>query len=133
MAGHDHGQYTAGGAHPHHILPQRTIFLVFGALLGLMVLTIVAAFAPGPHHASTFLMNVIALAIAVTKATLVVAYFMGVKSATRLVKIFAIGGFVWFFTLFIMMADYATRPLEPVPGWEVVPSSALPRDASRPE
>ncbi len=124
---HDH-DLSPGGAHSHHILPQRTIFLVFGALMTLMVITIAAAFMlPEQLLKQTFFMQGLALLIAVIKAYLVVTYFMGVKMATRLVKIFAIGGFVWFFTLFIMFADYLTRPYEPVPGWENVPSSALPR------
>ena len=105
------------------------IFLVAGGLFALMVITIAAAFmVPEPIKSNTFIMQSVALLIAVIKASLVVYYYMGVKFGTRLVKIFAYGGFVWFFTLFVMMADYTTRPMEPVPGWENVPSSALPRN-----
>lgn len=129
-ADHGHHEYTAGGAHAHHILSQKAIFTIFGLLLGGMVLTIWAAFyLPIPNLLeNTFFMQSLALGIAVFKAYLVVTYFMGVKMGTRLVKIFAIGGFVWFFVLFVMMADYVSRPMEPVVGWEKVPSSALPRD-----
>ncbi|QYK52214.1 MAG: hypothetical protein KF824_08085 [Fimbriimonadaceae bacterium] len=129
-ADHGHHEYTAGGAHAHHILPQKTIFLIFGLLLGGMALTIWAAFFLPVKSLleNTFFMQSLALGIAVFKAYLVVTYFMGVKMGTRLVKIFAIGGFVWFFVLFVMMADYVSRPMEPVVGWEKVPSSALPRD-----
>lgn len=128
--GHDHSELTKGGAHPHHVLPQRMIFMVAGGLFALMALTIGAAiYMPEPFKSNeTFWMQVLALAIAVVKACLVIYYYMGVKFGTRLIKIFAIGGFVWFLLLFIMMVDYTTRPMEPVPGWESTPSSALPRD-----
>jgi cytochrome c oxidase subunit IV len=126
--GHDH-EYTKGGAHAHHILPQRTIFMVAGGLFALMAITIIAAiYMPEPYKGWTIPMQCLALAIAVAKACLVVYYYMGVKFGTRLIKIFAYGGFVWFFMLFIMMIDYTTRPMEPVPGWEKQTSSALPRD-----
>jgi len=128
--GHDHSEHTKGGAHLHHVLPQRMIFMVAGALFALMVLTIWAAFwfPVESLKENTFFMQVLALTIAVVKASLVIYYYMGVKFGTRLIKIFAYGGFVWFFTLFIMMIDYTTRPMEPVPGWEKQSSSALPRD-----
>lgn len=92
-----------------------------------MVATIWASYLEG---IPTIWMNVIALSIAVTKATLVIVVFMGVGYSTRLVKLFAWGGFAWFFLMFIMLADYVTRPSEPVLGWEPVPASAMPRNTS---
>jgi cytochrome c oxidase subunit 4 len=128
--GHDH-EYTKGGAHANHILPQLTIIKIAVALFALMAITIGAAFmVPEPFHSNTAIMQSVALAIAVIKASLVVYYYMGVKFGTRLVKVFAYGGFVWFLMLFIMMADYSTRPTEPVVGWETVSSSALPRNTA---
>jgi caa(3)-type oxidase subunit IV len=125
--GHDH-DYTKGGAHAHHILSQAKILQIAGALFALMVITIVAAFnVPEPLKNNTFFMQGLALLIAVVKASLVVYFYMGVNVGTRLVKIFAYGGFVWFFVLFVMLADYTTRPTELVPGWEPTPSSAMPR------
>ena len=117
----EHGKGHA--AHEHHIIPQTTLFGVFAMLILLMVLTIAAAFA---IKLDTIWMNVIALGIATTKAAFVVTVFMGVKYSTRLVRLFALGGFAWFFLLFIMLADYTTRPSEPVVGWEE--ATALPRD-----
>ncbi len=121
---HGHHHMTAGGAHASHVLSQAMIFKVFGALLVLMVVTIAAAFM---IHANTFVMQSIALVIAFAKAGLVVFYFMGLKMSPRLIRIFAIGGFVWFLLLFSTIIDYATRPFEPVEGWEPEAASALPR------
>ncbi|MCW5937346.1 MAG: hypothetical protein KIT11_08580 [Fimbriimonadaceae bacterium] len=120
--------------HEHHITPIPVLMKTFGMLTVLMALTILAArlpldvpaFAPFQHY--WFLMNFIALAIAVTKASYVVMVFMGVKYTTNLVRIYAFGGFIWFFLLFFMFGDYTSRPWEPVPGWEAVPESGLPRD-----
>lgn len=134
--GHDHAEMTAGGAHASHVLSQKMILMIAGGLFVLMGATIGAAFfLPVPAlKENTMFMQVLALGIAVIKASLVVYYYMGVKFGTRLIKIFAYGGFVWFFTLFIMMADYTTRPMETVPGWEKQASSALPRNtAEQPE
>jgi cytochrome c oxidase subunit 4 len=64
-----------------------------------------------------FLNTVIALSIAVTKATLVVLFFMGVRHNTPLTKVTVIAGFFWLFILFgLGMSDYLTRPWIGVPG-----------------
>ncbi len=109
--------------------------MTFMTLLVLMVATIFAA--QLPHilpdvglFRNSLLMNAVAIGIAVFKAYLVVSIFMGVKFATNLTKLFAIGGFVWFFLLFVTMIDYFTRPWEPVKGWEPGQPSALPRSMS---
>lgn len=112
------------GAHQHHIIPQRTLIAVFLALVVLMATTVGASYIEG---LPTTVMNVIALTIAVIKASLVVTIFMGVGYSTKLVRLYALGGFAWFFLMFIMMADYATRPTEKVAGWEKEAANALPR------
>lgn len=120
-----HSKNGQSHAHSHHVIPQTTLAMVFMALIGLMVATILAAFMlPG---VPTFWMNVIALVIATVKASLVVTIFMGVGYSTKLVRLYALGGFAWFFLMFIMLADYTTRPTEPVVGWETDGASALPR------
>ena len=124
----EHAHTSDHAAHSHHITPQSTLFKVFGLLFLFMVATIGAAnYMPEAIKGNSLIMNTIALGIAVVKASLVIMYFMGVKFTTRLVKIYAIGGFVWFFTLYIMLADYMTRPYEPVRGWEKTSSTSLPR------
>ena len=120
--------------HGHHITSQRTLFTTGVALLGLMVATIGAAVAmPEPLHSNTVFMNLLAMGIAIVKAWLVVSIFMGVKWASKVTKLFAIGGFIWFLTMFATMIDYIGRPYEPTPGWEKGNSTALPRNENLPE
>lgn len=58
----------------HHIIPLRTLATVFGSLIGLTVLTVVAAMLPlGPLDMP------VAILIAMVKASLVVLYFMALK------------------------------------------------------
>jgi len=58
----------------HHIIPFRTLATVFGSLIGLTVLTVVAAMLPlGPLDMP------VAILIAMVKASLVVLYFMALK------------------------------------------------------
>lgn len=122
-----------GSSHGHHVTPIPVLFKTFMVLMVLMVATIAAAEAPKYVDSLKFLleysylMNLIALTIAVWKATAVVRIFMGVKFATKLTKLWAIGGFVWLLLMGITLIDYYTRPWEPVKGWEPDQSSALPR------
>ena len=54
------------------------------------------------------------LAIACTKASLVILFFMGVRWSSRLTWVVAASGFVWLLILFgITMSDYLSR------GWMV--------------
>ena len=54
--------------------------------------------------------NVVMLAIACTKATLVVLFFMHVRWSTRLTWVVAASGFFWLLILFgLTMQDYLTR------------------------
>ena len=58
----------------HHIIPLRTLVTVFGSLIGLTVLTVVASLLPlGPLDMP------VAILIAMVKASLVVLYFMALK------------------------------------------------------
>ena len=58
----------------HHIIPLRTLATVFGSLIGLTVLTVVASMLPlGPLDMP------VAILIAMVKASLVVLYFMALK------------------------------------------------------
>jgi cytochrome c oxidase subunit 4 len=88
-----------------HVVPVR---VYIGVFLALMVLTAVTVWAAGQDFGA--LNTVVALAIAVTKATLVVLFFMHVKYGSPLVKVAVVGAIVWLaFMLLITMSDYASR------------------------
>jgi len=54
--------------------------------------------------------NVVMLAIAMTKALLVILFFMHVRWSTRLTWLVVASGFFWLLILFgITMTDYLTR------------------------
>lgn len=76
-------------SHPH-ATPVGAYVAVFAALIVLTAVTVWVAF-----QDFGYLNDVVALAIAVSKATLVVLIFMHVKHATPLVKFVVIGGFFW--------------------------------------
>lgn len=122
--------------HAHHVTPISKLAWTYGFLVVMMALTVIAARLPldmpetfGWVSPLFWVTNAVALGIAIFKAAAVVQTFMGVKYTTKLVKLFAYGGFVWFLTLFIMFIDYGTRKYEPVRGWESgVPSTAFPRE-----
>jgi cytochrome c oxidase subunit IV len=88
-----------------HVAPLRNYLLVFAALMVLTAITVAAAFMHfGPFN------NVVAMAIAVTKATLVVLFFMHVKYSTRLTKLIVVAGFFWLGLMFLFtLADYMSR------------------------
>ena len=96
-------------ATPHHVAPTMLYYAVFGALIVGTILTVVAArFDLGPLN------NVVMLTIAITKATLVVLYFMHVRWSSRLTWIIVIASFFWLLIMFAFtMMDYETR------GWMV--------------
>ena len=88
-----------------------TYLVVFAALIVLLAITVAVAFFV---HAGD-LNLIIALAIATIKATLVVLYFMHVKYASRLTKIFVCAAFLWLLILFgLTFSDYLTRDWLPV-------------------
>ena len=92
-----------------HIASTRIYYLVFLALLVGTGLTYAAALVD-----FGFFNNVVMLFIAVTKAALVILFFMGVRWSSRLTWVVAASGFVWLLILFgITMSDYLSR------GWMV--------------
>jgi len=96
----------------HVITPVKTYVFTFLALAILTVVTYLVA-----TQDFGWLNTPIALAVAFTKASLVVIYFMGLRYNTNLTKTVAIGGFFWLIILFgITMSDYLTRSWIGVPG-----------------
>ncbi|HET7697288.1 MAG TPA: cytochrome C oxidase subunit IV family protein [Vicinamibacterales bacterium] len=88
-----------------HVAPKTMYYAVFAALIVGTALTVAVAFVD-----LGALNNVVMLTIAVTKATLVVLYFMHVRWSTRLTWVVAASGFFWLLILFgLTMQDYLTR------------------------
>src|SRR5438477_11523264 len=89
-----------------HIVSPKLYYVIFIALVVLTVVTwSVAKLDLGKMNA------VVALTIAVIKATLVVLYFMHVRYSSRLTWVFVCAGFFWLGIMFVLTAsDYLTRP-----------------------
>jgi cytochrome c oxidase subunit 4 len=88
-----------------HVAPLKMYYAIFLALLVGTFITVVVAF-----YDFGFMNNVIMLAIAITKALLVVLFFMHVRWSSRLTWVVAGAGFFWLLILFgLTMADYTTR------------------------
>ena len=91
--------------HTEHKSSPMMYFMVFGALMVLTVITwLVAQVDLGWAN------DIVALAIAVTKALLVILFFMHVKDSSRLTRLTVVAGFFWLALLIgLTMADYASR------------------------
>lgn len=95
-----------------HVLPISLYLTIFG---GLMVLTVVTVAVAWVDLGS--LNIVVALAVAVIKATLVVLFFMHLKYSSKLTWVVLGAGFFWLgILLSITLSDYLTR------GWLAAPT-----------
>ena len=100
----DHAPHDAGLPHVH-VTPLSVYLTVFATLMVLTGITVAVAYVNlGQFN------KVVALGIAGFKATIVVLYFMHVKYASRLTKLFAVTG-VFFLAILLglTMTDYASR------------------------
>ena len=96
-----------------HIVSVRVYITIFLVLLVGTALTVWAAFVDFPFGLNT----IIAMAIAVTKATFVVLYFMHVRWASRLTWVVIAASIFWLLLMFsIGMTDYLSRDWMGVPG-----------------
>jgi cytochrome c oxidase subunit IV len=88
-----------------HVAPKSMYYGVFAALMVGTALTVLVAFYDlGPLN------NVLMLGIAITKALLVVLFFMHVRWSTRLTWLVVASGFFWLLILFgLTMSDYLSR------------------------
>jgi cytochrome c oxidase subunit IV len=88
-----------------HVASKRLYYAVFAALVVGTLLTYAAALVD-----FGFFNNVVMLAIAFTKMTLVMLFFMGVRWNSRLTWVVATSGFFFLLIMFaITMSDYLTR------------------------
>src|SRR2546426_11612802 len=94
-----------------HIVPVRIYVAIFLALMAGTALTVWA----GVHDFPGELNVIIALTIAVIKATLVVLYFMHVRYSSRLIWVVFTSALFWLVILFALtLSDYWTRGWLPV-------------------
>jgi cytochrome c oxidase subunit 4 len=86
---------------------------VFAALLALTITTVaVSKLELGEYN------FIAAMTIAVIKATLVIMFFMDVRRATSLTKLFVGAGLFWMAILLVfVLSDYLSRGWLPGPGW----------------
>ncbi len=96
-----------------HIIPVKYYIGVFTLLMVLTAVTVAVAkidfaHAWGPNWA---VMNIlVALTIAIIKATAVVLIFMHVRWSSRLTQVILVAGIFWLFILLTFtMADYGVR------------------------
>lgn len=91
-----------------HVSPKSMYFTIFGALMVFTAITVGVAFV------NLGALNFpVALAIAITKATLVILFFMHVNHSSKLTKLIVVTGFVFLVVLFgLTMTDYLSR------GWQ---------------
>ena len=120
-----------------HIVPVRVYITIFLVLLVGTALTVMAAFRDfsyrfGNHEVQ--LNTIIALTIAVTKATFVVLYSMHVRYSSRLVWVIVASALFWMGILFALtFSDYWTRGWLPVglltlcysPRWSVISLTSI--------
>ena len=102
---HDPANVTNPEHAEHHVISPVTYAFVYGALLLGTLLTVLAA------DQNFGIMNpVIALAIACTKAVIVILWFMHVKYQSNLIKMTVACGFFTFIVLITMtLLDYISR------------------------
>jgi cytochrome c oxidase subunit IV len=102
---HDPANVTNPEHAEHHIVPPTVYVMVYGALLLGTLLTVVAA------DIDMGVFNpIIALAIACTKAVIVILFFMHVKYQSNLIKMTVGAGFFTFLVLITMtLSDYISR------------------------
>ncbi|HEV7797622.1 MAG TPA: cytochrome C oxidase subunit IV family protein [Pyrinomonadaceae bacterium] len=94
-----------------HIVPLKVYVTIFLALMVGTALTVWA----GLHDFPGNLNVIIALTIAVVKATLVVLYFMHVRYSSRLIWVVFTSALFWLAILFVFtLSDYWTRDWLPI-------------------
>ena len=97
---------------PEHVSSPKFYVLIFAALMVLTAVTVwVATLDLGPAN------DIVAMAVAVVKATLVVLFFMHVRYSTRLTGLTVVASLFWLaLLLLITLSDYWTRGIVGIPG-----------------
>lgn len=85
---------------------RRSLFIIYVALIILLVITAVGAYLPVGLWAH----DALAFGVAVAKALLIVVFFQELYYDKGLVRLFACAGLVWLSILFLLtFSDYMTR------------------------
>ena len=95
-----------------HVAPKSMYYAIFGILMVLTAVTVAAAFT------NLGVLNFpVAISIAITKATLVILFFMHAKYSSRLTKLFVGMSFFFLLIMFALtLTDYMSRGLKTYPG-----------------
>ncbi len=95
------------------ITPVKNYVLVFLALIALTIATtLISRVELGEYN------FVVALTIAVIKASLVVWFFMHVNHSSSLTRLFVVAGLFWLAIMLVfVMSDYVSRGWLPGPRW----------------
>lgn len=96
-----------------HVTPVRTYVFVFLALITLTVSTVlISKIELGEYN------FVVAMTIAVIKASLVVWFFMHVNRSSSLTRLFVFAGLFWLAILLVFtLSDYFSRGWLPLARW----------------
>lgn len=93
----------------HHIVPIKVYIGVFLALMVFTAITVAVA-KYDLEHIWGPLNIIVALTVAVIKATLVVLYFMHVRYSSKLTQVIVVAGIFWLIIMLAFtLADYAAR------------------------
>jgi len=97
----------------HQVVPVKVYGAVFGGLLALTATTVaVSKLDLGEYN------FIVAMTIAVIKASLVVWFFMDVRRSSSLTKLFIGAGFFWMAILLVfVLSDYLSRGWLPGARW----------------
>jgi cytochrome c oxidase subunit 4 len=97
----------------HRVVSVRIYAQVFFALLALTVTTVaVSRVDLGEYN------FVAAMTIAVIKGTLVAAFFMDLRRASSMIRLFAVAGLFWLAILLVfLLSDYVSRGWLPRAHW----------------
>ncbi len=97
---------ASGHAHEHHVVSWKLYALIFAALCVLTAVTVlVTGFDFGPFNL------IVAMGVAITKASLVVLYFMHARYSPKLTGVVIVASIAFFVILvFLTWTDYVSRP-----------------------
>ena len=97
---------TAAHGSEHHVVSWKLYALIFAALCVLTAVTVlVTGFDFGPFNL------IVAMGVAITKASLVVLYFMHARYSPKLTGVVIVASIAFFVILvFLTWTDYVSRP-----------------------